>query len=267
MDLLLFVARDIVGRSARWTNAWEGWDCIALREDSGLIFRLAKNAEADAKLQAEEAFLSMMGSPSTVAVPAVEYARVAGGIVAWHRELPGKAASEVNFATLSGDELDDLRVRVLAFLQWTHSIDLKSSITSGLRRRTALHERAERLFTSAQTNVMERRCLSRILEDPPPESATVVGHFDLNPSNIILERERRLVGIIDFLDAGYGEAADDISKLFKVNPAWPSCAGSAEVDYGRVCAFAFVEVLEDRESTMNKQSSPEYLQHVMSRLA
>lgn len=265
-DYLVTAASAITGSRVVWTDSWSGWDCVALREASGLIFRIPVNPEADKKLRDEAHFLRLVGTIDMVALPKVRYLETPGGVIAWHREIVGRPLHEIGEAPADLRALENIFPKVELFIAKTREISVARATALGLQRRRDLQARARALQHSSGLSNREEACLARILLDLPMPGPMVAAHFDLNPTNIIFDRAANSIGVIDFLDAGIGEVADDISKLFKTHIDWPKRITGAQGLYPRVCAFALVEALEDRADVRTVRRDSDYLELVMAGL-
>ncbi len=245
-----------------WLSA--GWDCFAFCLSDGLVCRIPTNAVAQRKLTREPNTIDMFRQHTNVRMPNIRIFEIPSCMFAIHEEIRGSQLSGLVTGQSGNDVGSQFIEELVGFCKDLHGSAEHIQI-SNFESRPSLEDRVERLFAAYRSSPQEHllRSALRTFERTPAQ--TCPGHFDLNPTNVIVDLGRNvLAGIIDFQDAGVGEPAEDISKVFKtsISAGIDAARLYSRGDGGfiaRAGAYALLEALEDRLDPRFRPSDRDYL--------
>jgi aminoglycoside phosphotransferase (APT) family kinase protein len=186
-----------------------GWDSVAFDIGDAMIFKVPRNAPAEARLRREASLLAML--QRRVRLPIPEMTLHAGPpVFSAHRKLAGSQVPPEVYAGLAEDVRDRLADSLGRFFADLHAIPTGTAIAAGAQpvqpwmhssdiARLALPSLAPSLHRKAQAAL---DASARLAPDP---FGDIYGFFDGHGWNMAFDAERGvLMGIYDFADSGIG---------------------------------------------------------------
>jgi aminoglycoside phosphotransferase (APT) family kinase protein len=207
--LALRVARTTGGAPPRLELYDEGWDNFVLTGPRGLLFRFAKR-RAEAKfLRRETRLLRALDGRLPLEIPRVA---LAGRDFLAYRKIPGRSLSDVAPGERAAQDAGRALGSFLSALHATPARGMRLPLV--VRRMEVLRRRAREAPGRLQRRGVRVSGLRRLLAPMPADFAgtPVLVHNDLLAEHILLRRGR-VVGIIDWTDAGLGDPATDFAGL------------------------------------------------------
>jgi len=222
-----------------------GWDNSAYLVDEEWLFRFPRRQIAVALLKAETLLLPRIADRLPLPVPRPVYVGHPTEDYPWpftgYRMLPGCTACG---AGLSEAERIDMAEPLGRFLAALHALPLEEGERANLPTDPLLKLNAKNLKERIEQNLAEALVL-RLIESvkpwqpildsipqlPLPVSSVIV-HGDLYMRHLLVDREHRLAGIIDWGDVQIGDPALDLSIVHSFLP--PSAHGIFRRAYGEI---------------------------------
>ncbi|MDX3925545.1 MAG: aminoglycoside phosphotransferase family protein [Shinella sp.] len=204
----------IVGRFAqlagsRFSMMAQGWHSKAVEVDGRLVFKFPVNAVAEEALRREAALLAVIRPAVTICVPQLTL-HEGPPLFSRHEKIEGEHLVGAQYETLPQDARQDLAERLALFYAELHALNAGVMKAAGARpvepwlEPQAVLERAlpvlpPDLGAYGEETVRAWRNL------PPDPHGETYGFFDGHGWNMAFDhRKRRLNGIYDFADSGFG---------------------------------------------------------------
>lgn len=208
--------------SGRFSLHTIGWDSAAVDVDDRLIFKFPRHAEAESRLRAEAGLLAAVRPHVTMPLPDQQL-HAGPPLFSCHAKLKGEHLLAAHYEQLPVKARERLAAEVSLFFAELHALDhaaMKDAgagpIGSWLPPDEILRE-AWPLLPQALRGYAERTIKAWQDLGPDPHDTTY-GHFDSHGWNMAFDHSaRRLNGIFDFGDSGFG----DLHKEF-IQPSWIS---------------------------------------------
>ncbi|MEI4470621.1 phosphotransferase family protein [Frigidibacter sp. MR17.24] len=224
----------------------DGLDCLGIELDHDWIAKIPRHAAAADRLRREAGLLPLIAAAVPVAVPAPRLDDWQPPMTL-HHKIPGEALTPALYALLTPAERDRLAQELARFHLGLHRMDPAPLARLGAREVPALLDvaaiRAAAMpLLPAAMRPRAAQSLRMIDELGPDPLGQVFGHFDGHGGNMAYDPDtRRLNGLFDFADAGFGELHRDFVPAGFVSPdlsdrlvaAYARESGLA-VDAGRV---------------------------------
>ncbi len=208
----------------------EGWDNVAYLFGERWVFRFPRRAISAALIGTELRVLPEIAPQVPLPIPVPRFAGAPDQGFAWpfagYERLPGDA--------LSRSYLDEGVAKraahdVGAFLRALHSIDpeavpgLDADRLGRLDHARCMPKVMERLRELADAGVIDGiDVFERILEETAPPvlgcEPLVIAHGDLYGRHVLVDRDSRVCGVIDWGDVHRGDRAVDIAAAYEVFP-------------------------------------------------
>ncbi len=200
----------------------EGWDCETWLVDSTWVFRFPKRAEVQPSLARERALLPLLAKRLPVRVPVPEWIGESGALFPFdfsgYRLVPGRTWDWARRPEQPLSAFEDDLVRLLNVL---HGITALARQALGdeahLEAHAPMDWHAELLrvrpVLEAHFAVDSRLAalLDAASEVPEPFAGTpVLLHYDLAEDHVLMDDAGRILGLIDWADAGIGDPAVDM---------------------------------------------------------
>jgi aminoglycoside phosphotransferase (APT) family kinase protein len=207
----------------------EGWDSRAFEVAGRFVFRFPKRGEVEEQLVREMALLDAIAPRLPAAVPRYEFHgrpsslfpyRFGGYVKLAGRDVRGLPPHEA-----PGDLLRSLG----AFLSALHDVPIELARRCGVghhgwRTPAAYRRRALEAVARLRPALGEARaaaCLAFVEAGAARAEASAPGpegrrlqHNDLSSDHVLVDEDRRLVGIIDWSDVEIGDPAVDLSGVY-----------------------------------------------------
>jgi aminoglycoside 2''-phosphotransferase len=201
-----------------------GFGSVAVETADGVVFRIARHAEAAEGHRLEAKVLALVRHVVPVAVPDPRWRVEPGpafrfGAVGYRR-LPGEPLS----AELAEQRRDEIAADLASFLVALHGIPVEEARAAGIpvRDRVAttfaalcrdvlpvLHERV----SSHEYDVVRRWAADFEADDEVDRFEPAVRHGDLWYGNVLVDGARgRVVGVVDWENAAIGDPASDLAR-------------------------------------------------------
>jgi len=227
---------------ARLEVLGRGWDNLALLVNGEWVFRFPQRELAGDLMRHEVAALGAIAGdlplavpePSLVGRPEGDYPHVFCG----YRMLEGRTACSVDPVTVA----DEANARAVGeFLRALHGVEPARELPGDLIRRADLEYRLERVLeklaaiapTVPDVDVEALGVAARELARTSPWGGEPrLVHGDLYARHLLVDREGRVSGVIDWGDVHRGDPALDLSIAYGFFPA--VLRGAFEEAYGGV---------------------------------
>jgi len=189
--------------------AARGWDSIAIDVDDTLIFKFPRNLTAERALQKEAALLDVIRPSLSMAIPDM---RIHDGppVFSSHTKIEGEHLIAEDYDALRGNDRQHLAEDLARFFAELHVLDADRMRTAGAGailpwqspeavRTKALPLLAPDITSFARAVVSDFEALS------PDPYGNIYGFFGGHGWNMAFDHaQRRLNGIYDFADSGFG---------------------------------------------------------------
>jgi aminoglycoside phosphotransferase (APT) family kinase protein len=187
----------------------EGWDSVAVDVDDTLIFKFPRETGTEQSLIREARLLAVIGPAITTPVPKLELFD-SPRLFSRHRKLKGEHLLTADYVRLPDADRQRLAEEMAAFFAQLHALDSQSMAAAGAAPLDGWPEpdyilqRAVPLLPAEQ-RWLAQRTIAAWQQLPPDPLGTVYGFFDGHGWNMAFDHERRrLNGIYDFADSGFG---------------------------------------------------------------
>ena len=208
-----------------------GWDNTAFLVDGTLLVRFPRRAAFAYLIETEVAVLSLIAAAVPLAVTAPTHVGRPSEIYPYtFAGYPLIAGRTAITASLSERQRAELAVPLAQFLRALHAVPTGALVARGLRkddmgRLDHIKRRAHtqtRLETLAQRGLDDGTAFIAWMDAHPPQApepgALCVVHGDLYAQHIVLNEERRPVGVIDWGDVHLGDPAIDLAVAHQLLP-------------------------------------------------
>ena len=220
-------------RAAKVRLLGAGFDNTVFRVDDDWVFRFPRRAVALPGLEAELRLLPAVAPRLPIPIPFPKWIGKPDARFPWvfagYPYLPGAIAAR---ARLTNDERLFLAMPMAAFLRTLHGIDAREMTALGapfdewgrLNIRGRLPKAIAMMERMVAAGTMDRATRSRIasvLEQTPeggPRGGLVLVHGDLYGAQVLVDRDHRITGVIDWGDIHVGDAAVDLAAAFEILP-------------------------------------------------
>ena len=203
--------------------ATKGWDSIAVDVDDALIFKFPRHQRAERALLKEAALLGVIRPSLSMALPDM---RIHDGppIFSSHTKLQGEHLITEDYDALPEEDRQRLGDDLARFYAELHDLDSDSMRAIGVGaihpwqspeavRVTALPLLPPDIRTRAQVIISDFEAL------PPDPYGNIYGFFDGHGWNMAFDHtQRRLNGIYDFADSGFGPLHQEFIYSSLISP-------------------------------------------------
>ncbi|MDB5537039.1 MAG: aminoglycoside resistance protein, partial [Devosia sp.] len=195
--------------SGRFSLLTEGWDSVAVDVDDALIFKFPREPDAEVALAREAGLLAAIGPAITMPVPELQLLQNPR-LFSRHRKLKGEHLLTADYEHLADKERQRLAEEMAAFFAQLHALDREAMAAAGATLLDSwpapdyILERAVPLLP-AERQARAERTIAAWQALPPDPHGTIYGFFDGHGWNMAFDHQRRrLNGIYDFADSGFG---------------------------------------------------------------
>lgn len=218
---------DLDVASVEFNASGQNSDVVIVNRE--FIFRFPKYAHVLERLKTETALLKSIQGRVTLAVPAPRFINlepeVVGEAFVGYRLISGEPLWRGTFRMIDSQEVvRRLAGQVAGFLKALHGVTVAEPLRGELPLHDTYEENAdlyarmrEKLFGYMRPDAREWATghFEGFLDDMSNfEYEPVLKHGDFGPSNILFDKEQRIVtGVIDFGSAGIGDPAYDFAGL------------------------------------------------------
>jgi aminoglycoside phosphotransferase (APT) family kinase protein len=210
----------------------EGWDNRAFLVGEDLVFRFPQRSFASRFMDNEIRVLPLLAPHLSLPIPHPIYLGQPAGTYpfafAGYRLIKGTTASHV---PLTDSQRSGNATRLGGFLRELHNVPVPEEVTAWvprdeigrtdlLRRLSVLEDRLEQIRPRVGFNLDPILSLAKDLASTPAYWGLPRWiHGDLYPRHILIDRDGRLCGVIDWGDTHLGDPALDLSIAFTFLPA------------------------------------------------
>ncbi|MBB3135628.1 hypothetical protein FHS26_003374 [Rhizobium pisi] len=189
--------------------AAKGWDSIAIDVDDTLIFKFPRNLTAERVLQKEAALLDVIRPSLSMAIPDM---RIHDGppVFSSHTKIEGEHLIAEDYDALGGSDRQHLAEDLARFYAELHVLDADRMRTAGAaailpwQSPEAVRAKALPLLPPDITS-FARAVVSDFEALSPDPYGNIYGFFGGHGWNMAFDHaQRRLNGIYDFADSGFG---------------------------------------------------------------
>ncbi|RUM26386.1 aminoglycoside phosphotransferase family protein [Rhizobium vallis] len=189
--------------------AAKGWDSMAIDVDDTLIFKFPRTLSAERALQKEAALLDVIRPSLSIAVPDM-HIHDGPPVFSSHTKIEGEHLITEDYEALGGGDRQHLAEDLARFYAELHVLDAGRMRTAGATailpwqspeavRSKALPLLPPDIGSFAEAIIWDFQAL------PPDPYGNVFGFFDGHGWNMAFDHaHRRLNGIYDFADSGFG---------------------------------------------------------------
>ncbi|WP_375449736.1 phosphotransferase family protein [uncultured Devosia sp.] len=187
----------------------EGWDSVAVDVDDRLIFKFPRNADAERALAMEARLLAAIRPVIATPVPDLEVFETPRRF-SRHCKLKGEHLLTADYERLPDDDRQHLARAMAQFFAQLHRLERQVMADAGAKALEGWPHPdyvAERALPqlSGVDRALAERTLVAWQELPPDPLGEVYGFFDGHGWNMAFDHQRRrLNGIYDFADSGFG---------------------------------------------------------------
>ena len=192
-----------------FTLATQGWDCVAVDVDDRFIFKFPRHAAGEKSLVTEASLLAVIRPAVTMPVP--EMTLHAGPpLFSWHTKLRGEHLLSAHYERLPDGPRRHLAADMALFFAELHRLDSPTMAAAGAGPIKPWLEpndilRRVRPMLSPELRLYAERTIAAWQELAPDPHGTTYGFFDGHGWNMAFDHTvRRLTGIYDFGDSGFG---------------------------------------------------------------
>lgn len=215
----------ITVKNYSWKRSSFDFDVIIVNKS--IVFRFPRTEEVRARLPYEIKLLAFLKGKKLVALPEYKYVSKAKDF-AGYKIVSGSVLRKPGFRRLSRNNKDQVASKLVNFINYYHGIPLKDF--KKFRPRTKLDFVKDERRIARELKKTLYPCLSK------KEVDTIQSHYkdarqllktqqeqcplhgDLYSENIIWDKTRARVGIIDFTDSLIGDPAKDFEVFFDYGP-------------------------------------------------
>jgi aminoglycoside phosphotransferase (APT) family kinase protein len=199
---------DLAG--SRFSLLTEGWDSVAVDVDDRWIFKFPRAAEAEAALRREAALLAVVRPAVSMPLPLLtlyEHPR----LFSRHEKLKGEHLFAAQYDALPAAACNRLAQDMALFLSEVHRLDSDTMRAAGAKRVgdwAGPDEIARDLEPVLPRHLADfaARTMDAWRALPPDPLGETYGYFDGHGWNMAFDHQaRRLNGVYDFADSGFGE--------------------------------------------------------------
>jgi aminoglycoside phosphotransferase (APT) family kinase protein len=216
-----------------FTAQVRGWDSLAIDVDDRLMFKFPRDEEAQAGLAREAALLAIIHPRVDLPTPNMTLhdlppeARVVDGwprLFSRHDKLRGGYLEPAVYASLGEADCDRLAADLALFYAQLHALPARALEAAGagvIKPWLSADDILQRAWPilDAPLRAYAERTIADWRELPPDPRGRVYGFFDGHGWNMAFDPEaRRLNGIYDFGDSGFGPLQQDFIYSNMISP-------------------------------------------------
>lgn len=189
----------------------EGYDSKAYKVNDEYIFKIKFSANKKKGYEKEKAIYDFMNSRlnNSVNIPNIEYSYISDDIsILGYKEIKGTFLTPEIYFRMSEEQKEKLKQDIAMFLREMHDLDYSEISTYTIDNKQNVLEEYQLLretiydsFTEIEKQYIEN-FMQRLSSTDIFDGKKCLCHNDLSCNHMLLDDNKRLVGIIDFGDAG-----------------------------------------------------------------
>ena len=189
----------------------EGYDSKAYKVNDEYIFKIKFSANKKKGYEKEKAIYDFMNSRlnNSVNIPNIEYSYISDDIsILGYKEIKGTFLTPEIYFRMSEEQKEKLKQDIAMFLREMHDLDYSEISTYTIDNKQNVIEEYQLLretiydsFTEIEKQYIEN-FMQRLSSTDIFDGKKCLCHNDLSCNHMLLDDNKRLVGIIDFGDAG-----------------------------------------------------------------
>ena len=189
----------------------EGYDSKAYKVNDEYIFKIKFSANKKKGYEKEKAIYDFMNSRlnNSVNIPNIEYSYISDDIsILGYKEIKGTFLTPEIYFRMSEEQKEKLKQDIAMFLRKMHDLDYSEISTYTIDNKQNVLEEYQLLretiydsFTEIEKQYIEN-FMQRLSSTDIFDGKKCLCHNDLSCNHMLLDDNKRLVGIIDLGDAG-----------------------------------------------------------------
>lgn len=200
-----------------------GWHSIAVDADDALVFKFPRGEAARTALEREASLLTVIGPAVTMPVPALTLFP-GPPVFSMHRKLRGAQLAAADYQRLAASAREHLAASLALFYAELHALDsarLRAAGADDIEPWMPAEEMLRRAMPVLPATLWPTaEDIAGAWDDLSPDPhGTTYGFFDGHGWNMAFDHEgRRLNGIYDFADSGFGPLHQDFIYSNFISP-------------------------------------------------